>query len=200
MPLPCLPIARKSLRSCSFLNRKYYVEAAPEISDREYDLLVDRLKRLEQGHPELVTDDSPTQRIGDEPVAGLEAVAHRVPMMSIDNTYSLEELGNYAARTEKVLGGEPIEWVVELKIDGVAISLLYENGRLARGVTRGNGRVGDDITHNVRTVAGVPLRLSRDPVPPVLEVRGEMLHDQLQPGSPQPGAAAAGGPSPTRGT
>ncbi len=155
-------------------DRKYYVEAAPEISDREYDLLVDRLKRLEQHHPELVTDDSPTQRIGDEPVAGLEAVAHRVPMMSIDNTYSLAELGSYAARTEKLLAGEPIEWVVELKIDGVAISLLYENGRLARGVTRGNGRVGDDITHNVRTVAGVPLRLSGDPVPPVLEARGEI--------------------------
>jgi DNA ligase (NAD+) len=155
-------------------DRKYYVEAAPEISDLEYDKLVDRLKRLEREHPELVAPDSPTQRVGDQPVEGLEQVAHRVPMLSIDNTYSIEELRKYGERTAKVLRGEPIEWVVELKIDGVATSLVYESGALVRGVTRGNGRVGDDVTHNVRTIADVPLRLIGRDVPPVLEVRGEV--------------------------
>ena len=155
-------------------DRKYYVEAAPEISDREYDRLIERLKGLEADHPNLLTPDSPTQRIGDEPVDGLEQIEHRVPMLSIDNTYSVAELDKYAERTARLLGDEPVQWVVELKIDGVAVSLVYENGLLTRGVTRGNGRVGDDVTHNVRTVAGVPLRLSGDHVPPLMEVRGEI--------------------------
>ncbi|MFH1921673.1 MAG: NAD-dependent DNA ligase LigA, partial [Planctomycetota bacterium] len=155
-------------------DRKYYVEAAPEISDREYDRLVESLKKLEAGHPELVTADSPTQRVADESVEGLKRVRHRAPMLSIDNTYSIEDLKKYAERTARLLGSESIEWVVELKIDGVAVSLIYESGVLTRGVTRGNGRVGDDITHNVRTVADVPLRLSGDRVPAVLEVRGEI--------------------------
>ncbi|MBN2216734.1 MAG: NAD-dependent DNA ligase LigA [Pirellulales bacterium] len=155
-------------------DRKYYVEAAPEISDLEYDRLVDRLKKLETDHPELVTADSPTQRVGDAPVEGLSQVEHRLPMLSIENTYSLDELRQYAARTEKLLPAESIDWVVELKIDGVAVSLLYERGVLVRGLTRGNGRVGDDITHNVRTVVDAPLRLSGRDVPPVLEVRGEI--------------------------
>ncbi len=155
-------------------DRKYYVEAAPEIPDHQYDRLLDRLKRLEAEHPELVTPDSPTQRIGDRPIESLRQVEHRVPMLSIDNTYSLDELRNYARRTERLLPEETIHWVVELKIDGVAVSLLYENGVLVRGLTRGNGRVGDDITHNVRTIDDVPLRLLGDDVPPVLEVRGEV--------------------------
>ncbi len=155
-------------------DRKYYVEAAPEISDLEYDRLMERLKKLEAKHPELVTPDSPTQRVGDQPVEGLEQVEHRVPMLSIDNTYSLEELRKYEERTARLLKSESIQWVVELKIDGVAVSLVYEEGVLARGVTRGNGRVGDDITHNIRTVSDVPLRLSGKRVPSVLEVRGEV--------------------------
>lgn len=155
-------------------DRKYYVEATPEISDLDYDRLINRLKELEAARPELLTADSPTQRVGDTPVTGLEQVEHRVPMLSIDNTYSIEELRAYSERTQKLLPDERIEWVVELKIDGVAVSLLYEDGLLVRGLTRGNGRVGDDITHNVRTVAGVPLRLSGKSVPPVLEVRGEI--------------------------
>ena len=162
-------------------DRKYYVEAAPEIGDIEYDRLYARLQELERRHPELVTPDSPTQRIGDQPVEGLEEVAHRVPMLSIDNTYSIEELNKYGERTARLLDDEPIEWVVELKIDGVAVSLVYEDGRLQRGVTRGNGRVGDDITHNVRTLLDVPLRLAGESVPPLLEVRGEvyMLNSDL---------------------
>jgi DNA ligase (NAD+) len=155
-------------------NHKYFVEASPEISDLEYDRLVHRLKELEAKHPELITPDSPTQRVGEEPVEGLEQVAHRVPMLSIDNTYSIEDLKKFGDRTAKLLPGEKIQWVVELKIDGVAVSLIYENGVLARGVTRGNGRVGDDVTHNIRTIASVPLRLIGKNVPAVLEVRGEV--------------------------
>ncbi len=155
-------------------DRKYYVEAAPEISDLKYDRLMERLKQLEAEHPDLITPDSPTQRVGEQPVEGLQQVDHRVPMLSIENTYSIEELKKYGERVAKLLPGEKIEWVVELKIDGVAIALIYENGLLTRGITRGNGRVGDDITHNVRTVKGIPLRLSGKKVPPVLEVRGEI--------------------------
>ncbi|MGA2799547.1 MAG: NAD-dependent DNA ligase LigA [Thermoguttaceae bacterium] len=155
-------------------DRKYYIEAAPEISDLQYDRLMERLKKLEAEHPNLITPDSPTQRVGDRPVEGLQQVEHRVPMLSIENTYSIDELKKYGDRVAKLLPGEKIEWVVELKIDGVAIALIYENGLLTQGITRGNGRVGDDITHNVRTVKGIPLRLSGKKVPPVLEVRGEI--------------------------
>jgi DNA ligase (NAD+) len=155
-------------------DRKYYVEAAPEISDLQYDRLMERLKKLEAEHTDLITPDSPTQRVGEQPVEGLQQVEHRVPMLSIENTYSIEELKKYGDRVAKLLPGEIIEWVVELKIDGVAIALIYENGLLTRGITRGNGRVGDDITHNVRTVKGIPLRLSGKKVPPMLEVRGEI--------------------------
>jgi DNA ligase (NAD+) len=155
-------------------DRKYYVEAAPEISDRDYDRLLERLKKLEAEHPNLVTPDSPTQRIGDRPVEGLEPFEHRVPMLSIENTYSLDELKKYGDRVAKLLPGEEIEWVVELKVDGVAVSLIYEDGLLTHGVTRGNGRVGDDITHNVRTIKDIPLHLLGRDVPPLLEVRGEI--------------------------
>ena len=154
-------------------DQRYYIEAQPEISDREYDLLMDRLKKLEAENPELVTPDSPTQRVGEAPVDHLEQVEHRTPMLSIDNTYSLEELREFGDRTAKSLPGEEIEWTVELKVDGVAISLIYENGVLTRALTRGNGQVGDDITHNARTIVDAPLKLLGDP-PPLLEVRGEI--------------------------
>jgi DNA ligase (NAD+) len=155
-------------------DRRYYVEARPTISDLEYDRLLERLKQLEAEHPELVVADSPSQRVGDAPVDELGSVRHRVPMMSIDNTYSLEELQRYGDRTAKLLAGQDVEWVVELKIDGVAVALTYENGLLVRGATRGDGNTGDDITHNVRTVLGVPLRLAGDDVPPLVEIRGEI--------------------------
>jgi DNA ligase (NAD+) len=155
-------------------DRKYYVEAAPVISDREYDHLMDRLRKLEADHPELITPDSPTQRIGDAPIESLSPVEHRIPMLSIENTYSVDELRAYGQRIAKLLPGESIEWVVELKIDGVAVSITYENGLLVRGATRGNGRVGDDITHNLRTLRSVPQRLSGEHPPKLLEVRGEV--------------------------
>jgi DNA ligase (NAD+) len=155
-------------------DQKYYVEAAPEISDLEYDRLMQRLRALEAEHPEWVTPDSPTQQLGDQPVSHLEQVAHRVPMLSIENTYSLDELREFGRKTAKLLPEESIEWVVELKIDGVAVSMIYEQGVLARAVTRGNGVQGDDITHNIRTIQDVPQRLAVDTPPPVLEVRGEI--------------------------
>ena len=154
-------------------DRKYYVEAAAEISDFEYDRLLQQLTQWEQENPALVSPDSPTQRVGDSAVPYLDQVEHTVPMLSIDNTYSLEELVEFGQKTEEALGG-PAEWVVELKIDGVAATLIYEEGLLVRALTRGNGRVGDDITHNIRTVADVPLRLSTDSPPARLEVRGEI--------------------------
>jgi len=155
-------------------DRKYYVEAAPEISDLEYDRLMQRLRELEAAHPEYAAEDSPTRRIGDRPVEGLEKVRHRVPMLSIENTYDLNQLREFMHRVRKLLPGEEVEWVVELKIDGVAISLLYENGLLRRAVTRGDGMVGDDVTHNARTIRDIPLRLIGRDVPPVLEIRGEV--------------------------
>lgn len=155
-------------------DRKYYVEAAPDISDTDYDRLMARLKRLEAEHPDLISLDSPTQRLGDQPVEGLVPVDHRVPMLSIENTYSIDELKEYGARVQKLLPGETVEWVVELKVDGVAVSILYENGLLTRGATRGNGKTGDDITHNVRTIKSIPLRLNGRSFPPSMEVRGEI--------------------------
>ena len=155
-------------------DRLYYVDANPQISDRQYDLLLQELKEIEAAHPELVTADSPTQRVGDAPVPHLRQVEHRLPMLSIDNTYSIAELSAYFGRTDKALGGEAAEWVMEYKIDGVAASIIYEDGLLVRGVTRGNGQVGDDITHTIRTVGGVPLRLTGKRLPAVLEVRGEI--------------------------
>lgn len=155
-------------------DRLYYVDANPEITDLEYDKLLHELRDLERDHPELVTVDSPTQRVGEQPVPHLDSVTHRLPMLSIDNTYSVEELREYQQRTQKLLPDQPLEWIVELKIDGAAASVIYEHGQLRMGVTRGNGRVGDDVTHNIRTIPDLPLKLAGDRVPPVLEVRGEV--------------------------
>lgn len=151
----------------------YYRQAQPAISDLEYDQLMQELQQLEAEHPELVTEDSPTQRLGDQPVEGLQQVAHRVPMLSIENSYDVPTVRKFAQSTAEALDGEAVEWVVEYKIDGAAIALTYENGRLVRGATRGNGQVGDDITHNAVTILDVPRRLKGNP-PPVLEIRGEV--------------------------
>ncbi|MAI69624.1 MAG: DNA ligase (NAD(+)) LigA [Rhodopirellula sp.] len=156
------------------LDRLYYVEATPAVSDLEYDRLLEELRDLEQQYPDLQTPDSPTKRIGDAPVEHLVQVPHRVPMLSIDNTYSREDLRAYFERTEKLLDGEPVEWVMEYKIDGVAASVRYEQGRMVLAVTRGNGEVGDDITHNIRTVRDLPLQMVSEQQPVVLEIRGEV--------------------------
>ena len=163
-------------------DRLYYVEAAPEVSDAEYDALFAELKALEAAHPELVTPDSPTQRVG-APLSegqGFERVPHTTPMLSIESLFSADEVREFDAKAKRFLKlpeDEDLDWVVEPKFDGASTSLLFEDGRFVRGVTRGDGAVGEDITANLRTVRSIPLRLSdaRRPVPARLEVRGEVL-------------------------
>jgi len=163
-------------------NYLYYVQAAPEISDIAFDSLMHELAELEAKYPSLATPDSPTRRVGGAPLPGFESVEHEVPMLSIDNTYGEDEIREFDERVRKGLGRtEEPSYVVELKIDGVAISVRYEAGVLVRGATRGDGMRGDNVTENVRTIRRLPLRLKGDP-PPVLEVRGEvfMHHGELK--------------------
>ncbi|UCE61059.1 MAG: NAD-dependent DNA ligase LigA [Phycisphaerales bacterium] len=152
----------------------YYVAGEPVITDRQYDALFDELRELEGEYPELIAADSPTQRVGESPIEGFDHVAHAIPMLSVDNTYDEEQLREFDQRVAKGLGDETYHYVVDPKIDGVAVSLLYEDGGFVRAVTRGDGTTGDDITHNVRTIRSVPLRLMGK-VPDVLEVRGEIV-------------------------
>ncbi len=175
-------------------DRKYYAEAAPEITDLDYDRLMNELKQLEAQHPELVLPDSPTQRVGNELSGSLQQVEHRVPMLSIENTYSSEELASFLARVQKNLGTDPVEWVLELKIDGVAAAIIYEHGQLVRAVTRGDGKIGDDVTHNIRTIPDVPLRLTGNP-PELLEVRGEVYMNNSDLAQLNLKQAAAGQPA-----
>ena len=158
-------------------NRRYYEETAPTISDREYDRLYAELVDLETRFPWLMTPDSPTQRVGGKPLQAFAQIEHRVPMLSLDNTYSEEEVANFYARITRLLPNEKIPVVIEPKVDGVAVSLLYENGKLKYAATRGDGLVGDDITQNIRTIRSVPERL-RGAVPRILEVRGEAFMDK----------------------
>ena len=154
--------------------RLYYVDAAPQVSDAEYDRLYRELVDLESAHPDLVTVDSPTRRVGGEPSADFPAVAHRVPMLSLDNTYSEEELRDFEGRIVRQLGAGPFDYVAELKIDGLSMALHYEDGVLVRGVTRGDGARGDDVTANLRAIRAVPMKLAGGPQG-ALEVRGEVF-------------------------
>ncbi len=157
-------------------DRLYYDQAKPEITDREYDALYRELVDLERAHPELVVADSPTQRVGGKhgrPQGAFEQVQHMVPMQSLDNTYSSEEIGEFVARLHRLLPGEEILLTIEPKVDGVAIALLYEKGRLVRAATRGDGMTGDEVTRNIRTIHTIPQTLRGD-FPTVLEVRGEI--------------------------
>lgn len=159
-------------------NRLYYVDAQPEITDHDYDAMVKELQALEAAHPELTDPDSPTQRVGGEPIDGWQTVAHAVPMLSIDNTYDSDEVRKWGDRIAKRLGEDvdpaTIDFVCTPKLDGVAIALTYENGKLARAVTRGDGERGDDITSNARAIRAIPLTLADD-APPLVEVRGEVF-------------------------
>lgn len=152
-------------------NNLYYVLDKPSISDAQYDRLMQELVQLEAAHPEIVTPDSPTQRVGGQVQQGFQAVAHRVPMLSLGNAFGDGDLREFDRRVRTNLPGEEVEYVVELKIDGLAVSLWYENGLLVRGATRGDGEYGEDITSNLRTVKAIPLRLKE--AVPFLEVRGE---------------------------
>jgi DNA ligase (NAD+) len=158
-------------------DRLYYDEAAPIISDREYDRLYKELVALETQYPDLVTPDSPTQRVGGTPLKAFEQVSHLIPMLSLDNTYSEDELKNFYARVRRLVPNEQIPVVIEPKVDGVAVSLVYENGRLRQAATRGDGNVGDNITQNIRTIRSVPQRL-RGSAAKLLEVRGEVYMDR----------------------
>jgi len=158
-------------------NLHYYQEAAPTISDRKYDRLYAELVDLEARFPALVTPDSPTLRVGGKPLEAFAQIEHRVPMLSLDNTYSEEEVANFYARITRLLPNEKIPVVIEPKVDGVAVSLLYEKGKLRYAATRGDGLVGDDITRNIKTIRSVPEQL-RGAAPKVFEVRGEVYMDK----------------------
>lgn len=156
-------------------NHLYYVEARTEISDRDFDRLLQELTDIETKHPELLTPDSPTQRVGGAPIPGFKQITHKVPMLSIENSYDEGDLRKFDADVRKAVGPKAVvEYIAELKIDGVSMAVTYENGKLAFAATRGKGDVGDDVTHNVRTIAAIPLALKSDKPPKVFEARGEV--------------------------
>src|SRR5262245_31157508 len=155
-------------------NHLYYVEARPEISDHEFDKLFDELQQLEKEHPELVTPDSPTQRVGGVPIKGFKSITHRIPMLSIEKSKSQDDLRDFDRRVRDGLKGDKPTYVVEIKIDGVSMSMTYVDGLLSVGATRGDGERGDDVTHNLKTMPEVPLRLRTDHPPKLIEVRGEV--------------------------
>jgi len=155
-------------------NRLYYLEVRQEITDQAFDALLRELIELETAHPDLVTPDSPTQRVGGAPIEGFTQIQHTAPMMSLDNTYSEAELRDFFARLQKGLGRERIRCVIEPKVDGVAMTIRYENGQLKYGATRGDGRSGDDVTANLRTIKTLPLSLPKG-LPQTFEVRGEVF-------------------------
>jgi len=159
---------------------RYFVLDDPEISDAEFDQLMNQLKKLEAEHPTLITPDSPTQRVGGKPREGVVKAAHSSPMLSLDNTYNVDDLRNWERRVHELSGRSDVDYVCELKLDGMSLALLYENGRLVRGITRGDGTVGEDVTLNVRTVRSIPLSIPKEKlkaagIPADFEVRGEML-------------------------
>ncbi len=154
-------------------SHKYYIESAPEISDFEFDALLRELQDWEAKYPEAADPNSPTKRVGSDLTSEFQSVEHRFPMQSLSNTYSMEELGEWIERIVREIG--EVEFVCELKFDGTAISLCYENGALQRAVTRGDGRRGDDVTNNVRTIGSVPLRLRGEGYPSIFEIRGEII-------------------------
>src|ERR1700758_3279886 len=150
---------REKIRHHEYL---YYVLDQPEISDAEFDKLMQQLKDLEAEHPDLITPDSPTQRVGGKPREGFVKVAHSSPMLSLDNTYSEEELRAWERRVHELSGRKDVDYVCELKLDGMSLALVYEDGRLARGVTRGDGTIGEDVTLNVRTGRSIPLTIAKE--------------------------------------
>src|SRR5438128_8927215 len=151
---------------------RYYVSDQPTISDYEFDQLMRELQRLEQEHPELITPDSPTQRVGGEPAKEFPSHTFSLPMLSLENAYSEEELRDWERRVIQLAGTESVDYVAELKIDGLSVALIYENGVLSKGVTRGDGRTGEVVTGNVRTIRSVPLRLHEEVS---VEIRGEVF-------------------------
>src|ERR1700739_1877442 len=168
---------REKIRHHEYL---YYVLDQPDISDAEFDKLMRQLKDVEAQHPELITADSPTQRVGGKPREGFVKVAHSSPMLSLDNTYNEDELRAWERRVHELTGRKDVDYVCEMKLDGMSLALIYEDGKMGRGITRGDGSVGEDVTLNVRTVRSVPLSIAKEKLkktglPPDFEVRGELL-------------------------
>src|SRR6202050_2909635 len=168
---------REKIRHHEYL---YHVLDQPEISDADFDKLLRELKDLEAEHPELITTDSPTQRVGGKPREGFVKVPHSSPMMSLDNTYNEQELRDWERRVHQLSGQSDVDYVCELKLDGMSLALIYEDGKLVRGITRGDGSVGEDVTLNIRTVRSIPLlipaeKLKKAGIPADFEVRGELL-------------------------
>src|ERR1700685_3523094 len=156
---------------------RYYVLDDPEISDADFDKVMNELKSLEASHPELIVPDSPTQRVGGKPREGFVKAKHSSPMLSLDNAYSEEELRDWERRVRELSGRTDLEYMCELKLDGMSLALRYSDGRLERGITRGDGSVGEDVTANVRTVRSIPLVIAKDSLkkagmPDDFEVRG----------------------------
>jgi DNA ligase (NAD+) len=177
--MPSAEIEREveSLRvSLENWNYQYYVLDQPTVPDADYDRALRRLQELEAQHPELLRPDSPTQRVGAQALSEFTQIAHEVPMLSLDNAFDAQELRDFDRRVRERLGrgNDEIEYACEPKLDGIAVSLLYRDGILQRGATRGDGFSGEDITHNVRTIPSIPLRLNGEGIPGVLEVRGEI--------------------------
>jgi len=162
---------QKLRTSIKYHEKKYYVDNDPQISDHEFDALVKELEKLEKQFPDLITSESPTQRVGEQPVAGFESIEHRTPMLSLDNCYTVEELGEFEERVKRIIPGEKIEYVTELKIDGLGISTIYRDGKYFQAVSRGDGFRGDDISQNVKTIRSFPLIVND---PHEIEVRGEV--------------------------
>src|SRR4029077_7280711 len=174
---PKIEALREKIR---YHDHLYYVLDNPEISDTEFDKLMQQLQQLEAEHPTLITPDSPTQRVGGKPREGFVKVRHATQMLSLDNTYNEEELRSWERRVHELTGRSDVDYVCELKLDGMSLALVYEDGRLARGVTRGDGSVGEGVTLNVRTVRSIPLtveksKLKQAGIPANFEVRGELL-------------------------
>ena len=166
------------LRLCQEIwehNKRYYIDHAPIISDEEFDRLLRSLEEVEREHPEWVTPTSPTQRVGEMLTEGFQTVVHRTPMLSLANTYSTEEIDDFIARMHKLVGREDLAFICELKMDGIAVSVRYEKGCFGQAVTRGDGKQGDDITNNMKTIASLPLQIYGRDIPEVLEVRGEVF-------------------------
>jgi len=161
-------------RAIAEADHRYYILDRPTLSDGEYDDLMRELRGLEAADPSLVTPDSPTQRIGVAASSGFAEVEHLQPMLSLANARNDAEFEAWSERLGRLIGEEPYQLVTEPKVDGLAISLVYEDGIFVRGATRGNGVVGEDVTPNLRTVRAIPLRLAGEPAPPVVEVRGEV--------------------------
>lgn len=162
---------KKLREEIKYHEKKYYIDSDPQISDYEFDLLAKELEELEKQFPELITPESPTQRVGEQPLEGFVSVEHRTPMLSLDNCYSVEELKEFEERIQKLLPSQKIEYVAELKIDGLGISIIYRNGKYSQAVTRGDGLKGDDVTSNVKTIRSLPLTISNSRE---IEVRGEV--------------------------